>query len=67
MLKLTDAEVLVLTNWEICPGGRLHGILPRMCRLKLEGNGSFLVLEGGKRSPAIWVYFRGFTPVWVCL
>ena len=49
------------------PGGRLHTILPRMCGLKFEGNGSFLDQEGGKRSPAIWVYFRGFTPVLVCL
>ena len=48
-------------------GGRLHTFLPRTCWLKLEGNGSFLDLEGGKRSTAIWVYFRGFTPVWVRL
>ena len=49
-------------------GGGLHNILPWMCGLKLEGNGSFLDLEGGKQSTgtSIWVYFRRFTPVWVC-
>ena len=36
------------------PGGRLHTILPQVCGLKSEGNGSFLDLEGGKRCPAIW-------------
>ena len=36
-------------------GGDSTPSYPRMCGLKLEGNGSFLSLEGGKRCPPIWV------------
>ena len=30
----------------------------RMFGLKLEGNGSFLGMEGGKRSTSIWLFER---------
>ena len=36
-------------------GGDSTPSYPRMCGLKLEGNGSLFSLEGGKWCPSIWV------------
>ena len=48
-----------LSDFTICipdpQGGDSTPSYPRMCGPKLEGNGSFLSLEGGKRCPPIWV------------
>ena len=56
-------------------GATPHHLTPDVWA-QMEGNGSFLDQEGGKRSTAIWMYFEGLhqygcvsrelIPIWVC-
>ena len=57
---VVGAKVCELTEdllWFVCGTFDVFSLL-MMCGLRLEGNVSFLAMEGGKRCPPMWVYAK---------